>query len=556
MFIAFVKKSKAVVCVLPPCEVWATAWRNSHQRKIPKPAPLEVTANSDRSPAGEALVPETTREPQNQRSLFGEILDWMLVPLLLLWPISIGVTYLIAKSIANEPFDRALEDRVTVVAQQVKEVDGEVSVELPYAARDILRADDVDNVYFQIRGAQHQMVSGDVDIPLPDEEDKPVPWSVVLRDAQMRNADVRIASVYVNLQPARNGRPESEGPRYALVQVAETLEKRHQLTNQIIKGVILPEFIILPIALTLLWFALVRGLSPLTALQDHIRSRRPDDLSPIDSHAVPEEISPLVRSLNDMLARLSQSIHSQKRFIADAAHQMKTPLAGMRMQSELAMRQSNREEIQRSLEQLSKSSESATRLVNQLLALARAENDSPQATSLDLIDLRPLVQDTVRDWFQSALARQIDLGFEEDEIALPVRGNATMLREMLNNLIDNALRYTQLGGRVTVRIRADQEHALALLEVEDNGPGIAAAERTRVFERFYRILGSEVEGSGLGLSIVREIAQRHQADIDLFSNPRATDPRFPGLLVRIRLPMVSTTASTTASTIASSVSLH
>ena len=152
-----------------------------------------MTANSDRSPAGEALVPETTREPQNQRSLFGEILDWMLMPLLLLWPISIGVTYLIAKSIANEPFDRALEDRVTVVAQQVKEVDGEVSVELPYAARDILRADDVDNVYFQIRGAQHQMVSGDVDIPLPDEEDKPVPWSVVLRDAQMRNADVRIA---------------------------------------------------------------------------------------------------------------------------------------------------------------------------------------------------------------------------------------------------------------------------------------------------------------------------------------------------------------------------
>ena len=515
-----------------------------------------MTANSDRSPAGEALVPETTREPQNQRSLFGEILDWMLVPLLLLWPISIGVTYLIAKSIANEPFDRALEDRVTVVAQQVKEVDGEVSVELPYAARDILRADDVDNVYFQIRGAQHQMVSGDVDIPLPDEEDKPAPWSVMLRDAQMRNADVRIASVYVNLQPARNGHPEGEGPRYALVQVAETLEKRHQLANQIIKGVILPEFIILPIALTLLWFALVRGLSPLTALQEHIRSRRPDDLSPIDSHAVPEEISPLVRSLNDMLARLSQSIHSQKRFIADAAHQMKTPLAGMRMQSELAMRESNREEIQRSLEQLSKSSESATRLVNQLLALARAENDSPQANSLDLINLRALVQDTVRDWFQSALARQIDLGFEEDEIALPVRGNATMLREMLNNLIDNALRYTQLGGRVTVRIRADTEHDLALLEVEDNGPGIAAAERTRVFERFYRILGSEVEGSGLGLSIVREIAQRHQADVDLFSNPRATDPRFPGLLVRIRLPMVSTTASTTASTMASSVSLH
>ncbi|MEO0313972.1 MAG: hypothetical protein RI928_428 [Pseudomonadota bacterium] len=500
-----------------------------------------MTVDSARSPSGKIVPAETARDTHTQHSLFGEILDWMLMPLLLIWPVSIGVTYLIAKSIANEPFDRALEDRVTVIAQQVKEVDGEVSAELPYSARDILRADDVDNVYFQIRGAQRQMVSGDTDIPLPDEEDKPVPWSVMLRDAQMRNAEVRVAYLYVNLQPAPGARPSTEGPRYALVQVAETLEKRRQLANQIIKGVILPEFIILPIALTLLWFALVRGLSPLATLQEHIRSRRSDDLSPIDSRAVPEEISPLVRSLNDMLARLSQSIHSQKRFIADAAHQMKTPLAGMRMQSELAMRQSSRDEIQRSLEQLSKSSESATRLVNQLLALARAENDSPQTTSLQRTDLRSLARDTVKDWFQSALSRQIDLGFEEDETDLVVQGNATMLREMLNNMIDNALRYTQLGGRVTVRVRADTERNKVLLEVEDNGPGIAPAERGHVFERFYRVLGSEVEGSGLGLAIVREIAQRHAADIDLFNNPRSNDPRFPGLLIRISLPMTSST---------------
>lgn len=498
-----------------------------------------MTVDSERSQPGEAVPSDSARDTNSQHSLFGEILDWMLMPLLLIWPVSIGVTYLIATSIANEPFDRALEDRVTVIAQQVKEVNGEVSAELPYSARDILRADDVDNVYFQVRGAQRQMVSGDTDIPLPDEEDKPIPWSVMLRDAQMRNTEVRVAYLYVNLQPIRVARPGAEGPHYALVQVAETLEKRRQLANQIIKGVILPEFIILPIALTLLWFALVRGLSPLATLQDHIRSRRSDDLSPIDSRVVPEEISPLVRSLNDMLARLSQSIHSQKRFIADAAHQMKTPLAGMRMQSELAMRQTSREEIQRSLEQLSKSSESATRLVNQLLALARAENDSPQTTSLQPTDLRALARDTVQDWFQTALARQIDLGFEEDERELVVQGNATMLREMLNNLIDNALRYTQVGGRVTISVRADQKRNNVLLEVEDNGPGIASMEREQVFERFYRILGSDVEGSGLGLAIVREIAQRHAARIDLFDNPHASDPRFPGLLIRISLPMVS-----------------
>jgi two-component system sensor histidine kinase TctE len=477
------------------------------------------------------------RELRIQNSLFGEILDWMLMPLLLLWPLSIGVTYLIAKSIANEPFDRALEDRVTVLAQQVKEVNGEVSAHLPYSARDILRADDIDNVYFQVSGPQRELVAGDSDIPLPEEEEKPIAWSVMLRDGAMRNAEVRIAYTYVNLQATRTSGLRPDEKRYALVQVAETLEKRRELANQIIKGVILPEFIILPIAITLLWFALSRGLSPLTTLQESIRSRRPDDLSPIDSRAVPEEISPLVRSLNDMLGRLSQSIASQKRFIADAAHQMKTPLAGMRMQSELAMRQDSRDEIQRSLEQLAKSSGSATRLVNQLLALARAENDAPQATPLQRLELGSLARAVVSDWFAAAQARRIDLGFESDDHALPVHGNATMLREMLSNLIDNALRYTQAGGSVTVRVRPDDERALAILEVEDNGPGIAPSERVQVFERFYRILGSDVEGSGLGLAIVREIAQRHGAEVDIFHNPRATDPRNPGSLFRISLPL-------------------
>ncbi len=470
-----------------------------------------------------------------QRSLFGEILDWMLMPLLLLWPISIGITYLIAKTIANEPFDRALEDRVTVLAQQVKEYDGKLIGQLSYAARDILRADDLDNVYFQVSGPERELVVGDSDLPLPVEEEKIVPWSAQLRDDQMRNTDVRIAYIYVNLH--HHASDKTATPRYALVQVGETLEKRRLLANQIIKGVILPEFIILPIALTLLWFALTRGLSPLATLQEHIRSRRSDDLSPIDSHGVPEEISPLVRSLNDMLEQLSQSIQMQKRFIADAAHQMKTPLAGMRMQSELAMRQSDRNEIQRSLEQLSKSSKSATRLVNQLLALARAENQSSRSAAFETIDLCDLARHVVQDWVQAAFAKQIDLGFEGVEHPIAVNGNTTMLRELMNNLIDNALRYTQEGGSVTVRILADQERNLAILEVEDNGPGIAQAERTHVFERFYRILGSQVEGSGLGLAIVREIAQNHGATVDIFNNPRSSDAKFPGSLFRIMLPM-------------------
>ena len=257
----------------------------------------------------------------------------------------------------------------------------------------------------------------------------------------------------------------------------------------------------------------------------------------IDSRQVPEEITPLVRSLNEMLERLSQTISIQKRFIADAAHQMKTPLAGMRMQSELALRQTDQEEIHRSLLQLSKSSEAATRLINQLLALARAENQTPSTKALELIDLADLARSTVQDWIPVSFASNIDLGIEQTDDAIHIFGNPLMLRELLSNLIDNAIRYTPKGHSVTVRTSLNNEQALAILEVEDNGPGIPVSERGHIFERFYRILGSNVQGSGLGLSIVREIAQQHNAKIEITDNPRNQDPKFPGCLFRIYFQM-------------------
>jgi two-component system sensor histidine kinase TctE len=480
-----------------------------------------------------ALYEPANPEPDEniQHSLFGEILDWMLAPLLLLWPMSIAITYLVAKSIANQPFDHALEDSVTVLAQQIREVDGKAVSLLPGSARDIVRADDIDNVYFQISGPRAEFVDGDRDLPAPLDDGAGIGGSVRFRNDVMRGAQVRVAYSYVNLRPMAS---HAEEPRAALVQVAETLDKRAQLANEIIKGVILPQFIILPIVLALVWFALARGLSPLAQLQERIRARRPDDLSPIDSRQVPEEISPLVGSLNDMLARLSQTIDMQKRFIADAAHQMKTPLAGMRMQSELALRQIDPGEIHRSLEQLAKSSESATRLVNQLLALARAENQPQAGVAFEAVDLAVLARAAVQDWVQASFAYRIDLGFEQPEHAVDIVGNPLMLRELLSNLIDNALRYTPAGGSVTVRVRRQADQAI--LEVEDTGPGIAPAERTRVFERFYRILGSGAPGSGLGLAIVREIALQHGAEVDVFNNPRATLKKSPGCLFRLTFP--------------------
>jgi len=496
----------------------------------------------DAGSATPLYVPPNPEPDENIRhSLFGEILDWMLAPLLLLWPMSIAITYLVAKSIANQPFDDALEDRVTVLGQQIRTVEGRTAGQLAPAARDILRADDVDSVYFLLQGPDGAVLDGDRDLPRPRQDggdEHARSGAVAFRNDSIHGVPIRVAYTYVNLDPLheRSLNPP-EAPPLALVQVAETLDKRAHLANEIIKGVILPQFIILPVILALVWFALSRGLSPLAELQGRIRARPQDDLSPIDPRQVPEEISPLVGSFNDMLERLGETVEMQKRFIADAAHQMKTPLAGMRMQSELALRQVDPLEIHRSLEQLATSSESATRLVNQLLALARAENQPQAGLAFDAIDLPTLARETVQDWVQASFASRIDLGFEPPEpggAPILIAGQPLMLREMLSNLIDNALRYTPLEGSVTVRVRRDGDNAL--LEVEDTGPGIAPLERERVFERFYRILGSNTQGSGLGLAIVREIARQHGAQIDIFNNPRSPSRRFPGSLFRLTFP--------------------
>jgi two-component system sensor histidine kinase TctE len=476
-----------------------------------------------------------------QHSLFGEILDWMLAPLLLLWPMSIAITYLIAQSIANQPFDRALEDNVTVLAQQVTENNGKIGTSMVSSARDLLRADEIDTIYFQISDINGGYVDGDRDIRLPPAMDEKLPIGAVqFYDTVLHGADIRVAYAKVDLRTRaqRNidrslGRGNDTQPeRLALVQVGETLDKRAQLANDIIKGVILPQFIILPIALALIWFALARGLSPLSELQRRVRMRRPDDLSPIETQQVPEEISPLVRSLNDMLARLAQTIDVQKRFIADAAHQMKTPLAGMRMQAELALRQTDSNDIHRSLEQVAKSSEAATRLVNQLLSLARAENVQTQTGTPDIVDLSILARSVMHDLVPLSFSRQIDLGFEQAPQPVTLPGDPIMLRELLINLLDNALRYTPRKGSITVRTQIDEIRRIAILEVEDTGPGIPAAERRLVFDRFYRVLGTHTPGSGLGLAIVREIALQHNATVEIFNNPRS-QPEWPGSLFRV-----------------------
>ncbi|CAN7211011.1 sensor histidine kinase N-terminal domain-containing protein [Cupriavidus necator] len=502
-------------------------WRRAPRAAPPPPsaAPAPDAADQDLADALPHLE-ESTAHP-SPRSLFGEILDWMLAPLLLLWPMSIAVTYLVAKSIANGPFDRALEASAIVLSQQVREVNGRITLQLPLSAREILRADETDNIYYQVVGKRGEYIAGDHDLPLPSEEDQGHAGLVSLRDDRVAGNDVRVAYTYIDLKQVSGTQP-------VLVQVAETLDKRARLANEIIKGVILPQFVILPLAVVLVWFGLSRGLAPLTAIQQRIRARNPGDTSPIDERAAPQEITPLVGSFNDLLARLDQSVQTQKRFIADAAHQMKTPLAGLRMQAELAQREQSPEELRRSLAQIAGSSERTAHLVTQLLSLARMENLAGTG-GMAALDLAALAREVVKDWLPQAWARDIDLGLDADDHPVMVQGNRLMLTEMLNNLLDNAIRYTPRGGHATVRVSADAFEPFAYLDVEDTGPGIAPAERERVMERFYRVLGTNTEGSGLGLAIVREIVQQHGGDVQISDHVYQQSPRLAGAHFRVTL---------------------
>ena len=475
------------------------------------------------APARPAGAPARRRE---QRSLFGEILDWMLTPLLLLWPISLALTWLVAQGLANKPFDRALVYNVQALAQQVRVgADQRAQFNLPQPASEILRADETDLVYYQVKGTRGEFLSGERDLPEPPkDEERGNSYEVRIRDDEMRGMEVRVAWTWIRLDTA--------GHRPALVQVAETREKRSVLAAEIIKGVMLPQFAILPLAVLLVWLALVRGIKPLSQLEERIRARKSDDLSPLDDKAVPMEVAPLVVSVNDLLDRLKDSIATQKRFLADAAHQLKTPLAGLRMQADLAQRSgASEDELKRSLQQIGRASVQATHTVNQLLALARAEGGGASLPQQQC-NMVSMASEVLLDCFPRAADKGIDLGYDGAEADAPgvtVKGNPTLLKEMVRNLVENAIHYTPSTsarpGVVTLRVLVDPYSKVLVLQVEDNGPGIPPAERELVFQPFYRALGTNVDGSGLGLPIVREIAQRHGATITVdAANPGQTPP--------------------------------
>jgi two-component system sensor histidine kinase TctE len=274
----------------------------------------------------------------------------------------------------------------------------------------------------------------------------------------------------------------------------------------------MPQLLLIVLATVAVRYGVRQGLLPLQWLKRAVSDRSHLDLSPIEVTNVPGEVRPLVEEVNDLLHRLSTILDFQNRFIADAAHQLKTPVAGMKAQIEVALRENDSAKLHRAVSQLYVSADRLSRLVAQLLSLARNEAGAVEKVELMTLDLNALALEVTMEWVPEAIKRNVDLGFEGADASVSIAGDSHRLRELINNLIDNAVRYSHDGGRVTVRVTGGEQRLLA---ISDDGPRIPVEERQRIFERFHRLLGTHTDGSGLGLAIVSEIAALHKARITL-----------------------------------------
>lgn len=435
-----------------------------------------------------------------------QLLGSLLTPIILVLLISSVVSYFFSVEFTKLAYDNALFDNARDISRQLHFRDGEVQVDLPRAAIDMLESDKDDRIYYMVHDTHNRLIAGRADLPMPSE--KTLPGKPIFHDGVYHGHSVRIAALYAQVLDAPQHPP-------ILIQVAETLNKRHILTSEILLGMLVPELLFIVIICVLVWVGVERGLRPLAALQAEIRNRSHRDLSPLPEHNAPSEVRTLVHAMNELLRQLHEAISSQQRFVANAAHQLRTPLAGLKTQTEFALRQHDLAEVHQSLQQMSKATGQTTHLVNQLLSLARAEPNSASEKSMNMADLSELAREVTSEWVPRALERNIDLGYDAAARAVDIKCDTLLVKEMMCNLIDNAIRYTQPGGLITVRVACTGDQAS--LQVEDNGPGIPVAERERAFERFFRGMDSETDGCGLGLAIVREIAHGHNAEVRIDS---------------------------------------
>jgi two-component system sensor histidine kinase TctE len=490
-------------------------------------------------------APKTQAFGQAGVSLARQLLLWVLLPQLVLWMAGGIATYKFAASYVNQAIDASLLQASRSLARQLKPIGNGLLIDFPKAAQDVLEADPADRQLYMVSSPPGRFILGNQALPPPPDE----------RHGQVH--DLNTPYFYDGVMPvnnravanARAGQPlrlvalylrfgeDGAAPQTMLVQVARSSANREELAQRILVDMLLPMSCLVLLMTVIVWLGIRAGLSPLARLRQQVEGRDPTDLAPLQLASAPRELWSLATAINTLLAAVQNTVATQKRFIGDAAHQLRTPLAGLKSQTEIALNSTTDPELRARLQRVHESATRSAHLVTQLLTLARAEPESVLAHDRQRFDLQRMAQTVTADWVPRALRAHIDLGLEQSSAPdgpadghspVWVEANELLMREALNNLIDNALHYAGAGSQLTVRVTTAAP--MACLEVVDNGPGIPTQDHARVFERFVRATDAG-NGCGLGLAIVKEIAQRHDGHVNL---SHATPH---GLCVRIELPL-------------------
>jgi two-component system, OmpR family, sensor histidine kinase TctE len=468
-------------------------------------------------------------------SLHRQLLWWLLLPQVVLWAAAALFTYNLAARYANEAIDASLLQASRALARQIKPTASGLFIDFPRSAQEILEADPNDRVLYAVSSPPGQLLLGDQHIAAPSvpapRVGEPYFYDAAYPEPALGAHGAAAERVRVVALFLKFGIEGTSGGTM-LVQVARSRANREELARRILLDTALPLSALIGLMTIVVWAGIRAGLRPLEHLQDQVEGRAANDLAPIELRAAPPEVRSLARALNTLLAEVGRHIASQKRFISDAAHQLRTPLAGLKGQTELAMGEVSDPALVARLQRVHDGATRSAHLVAQLLTLTRAEPEAAAHHDWVTVDLRRLARETTAELVPRALAAHVDLGFDEGEGApdasASVRGIPLLLREALSNLIDNAIRYAGRDATITVRVGADASDAW--IEVEDDGPGLPADELEHVFERFVRGT-QDGSGCGLGLAIVREIVERHGG------RARLAGVAPHGLVARMSLPV-------------------
>jgi len=439
-------------------------------------------------------------QPVSRVSLKRKLLLWLLLPQLVLWLSGGFFAWRLALQNGEKGIDQTLTQSVRGLARQIKPIGDGLLVDFPKAAQDLLEQDPADRITYMVSSPPGKFLLGNAQLPPPP------PVSVRVGEPLLYQARLDGKTVRVALLDVDYGTPQAR--QTLRVQVAQSLAVRQRIAQELLAQMLLPMGL-MGLALSALVYAgVLRGLQPLKRLEAQIEQAgaRPhggaEPLLPIELTSAPQEVHSLASTINGLLEAVASGQQKEKRFLNDAAHQLRTPLAGLIAQTELALHESREPAVRERLEKVLSAARRSAHLVHQLLQLARSEAH----VEMQPLDLAALAREVAREWAGRALAQGTDLGYEGDEQRM-VQGQPLLLREALNNLIDNALHYAGAGATVTVRVSANPD-GWADLVVEDDGPGVAQQHFADLFSRFWR--GSDQAGGcGLGLSIVEEIALRH-----------------------------------------------